>query len=756
MLSVVMKRVLLPLLLFILAASVLFSRSFAVGAPAQAVILQNSIESFHPRLEGSAESGKTIAFIEKQLTDHGIKYISSDFSTFENGYSFSKIISVTLAGSRPDTLILAVPINQPPDARRGSDGSVGIAAALSLAEQFMAEKPELTVRILFLGAEFPRTDPPAPGSATSIPYPLGSKLFLQGHFPEQPEAVLYLNLQEATSSMVIRPGGSQLVAPSWLVSGAMQAATDARMPFSVAQNRILAIRLGRAEESALISPYLSQNIPAVEIAASGAPAESLESWYASFFTFIDSFIQKNAKGFPTDWDHHYLLWNVNGRYLFFSERASLLLLLISIALTLIYAVVNQRRLKRYVRTVLRNAWNLPILLALTFGFLFAATLLLQLFLRGRDSPELWLHSPTLFFSWKLALTLFLSTLTFRLIRRLPISRNGSFYSAAAIFFLFVDVLIAAFINLAFMFYFLFAFAVAFLFSVTRLRWMKFLFLIIAPLFLVKAAWDSLSIPEPLIAQALLLSPVNGNLLLAFVTLPFVLMVIRLDFLFRHPVRGRASFASQVAIVVTALASIVVGILLVTLRPYGPADPQPVTVVERIDTTNKNAKLVFDSPAPLGNLSFQYGARTVTLHNASRHYELALEPPAKFIRTETTHRRFLDREQTVLTVAPTLTPAETMVLYHVSMRLSEKKPMVIYDLNFPFSYSADNREVTVYIGADPPDPLTVDYILPAEHLPSIGLTAEFLGLPEHMSPVTAGYQFHTSTVVNLTVDTSPGK
>jgi len=756
MLSGVMKRVLLPLLLFILAASVLFSRSFSVGAPAQAVILQNSIESFHPRLEGSAESGKTIAFIEKQLTDHGIPYVASDFSTFENGYSFSKIISVTLAGSRPDTLILAVPINQPANATRGKDGSVGLAAALALAEQFSARKPELTVRILFLGAEFPRTDAPDPSGTKSIQYPLGTKLFLQGYFPEHPEAVLYLNLQGATSSIEIRPGGTRLVAPPWLVSGTMQAAAEAGLSFSVAQNRILAIRLGRAEQSALISPYLAQSIPAVEIAASGAPAESLENWYASFFTFIDSFIQKNVGGFPTGWDHHYLLWNVNGRYLFFSERASLLLLLISVALTLIYAVVNQHRLKRYVRTVMRNAWNLPILLALTFGFLFAATLLVQLFLRGRDSPDLWLHSPVLFFSWKLALTLFLSTLTFRLIRRLPISRNGSFYSAAAIFFLFVDVLIAAFINLAFMFYFLFAFALSFLFSVTRLRWMKLLLLVIAPLFLVKAAWDSLSIPEPLIAQALLLSPVNGNLLLAFVTLPFVLMVIRLDFLFRHPVRGKTSFASLVATVVTAVASIVVGILLVTLRPYGAATPQPVTVVERIDTSKKSAKLVLDSPAPLGNLTFRYGARTVTLHDAARHYEITIKSPADLVRTEATHHRFLDREQTVLTVTPTVPPAAAMVLYHVSMQLSEPQPMVIYDLNFPFSYSADNRAVTVYIGADPPDPLRVDYILPAEHLPAISLEARFLGLPERITSVTAGYQFRLSTVVDIFVDNSSGQ
>ncbi len=768
MLSDIMKRFLLPLVLLIVTASTLFSSSFDQGESAKAVTFQKMIESFYPRLEGSAGGKKTFAYIESELASAHIPYTAQNFSLLENAHSFSRILSVVVRGRSPDTLIIAVSVNNAPGTPGKDAGAVNIAAAIALARHYSGDEPPLTLRFLFLGAESP-FEPPATSGVRSVAptpqnsYPLGSRLFLQDYFPESPVAVFYLDFQHAGGGIRILPGGGNVVAPLWLVRGTMDAAEQAAVPFAIAQRRILAFRLGRAERDTPIAPYLAQDIPAIELAnEQGAATEAASDastqrvWYGDFSRFFDTFLRAHADGFSSAWDRHYLLAQIGTRYVFLSERASLLMLLVTVVLTLVYTIFRRHRLRRYIRTVLRNSWNLPLLLLVTFLFLFGATLLVEAFLAGTNFPTLWMHAPLLFFGLKPALTLFLSTLAFRIIRRLPISRNGSFYSAAAIAFLLVDVLIAALINLAFIVYFLFAFLASFLFSVSRYRWLKIVLMFVAPLLLLKAAWDVLTIPELHLVQALLLSPVNGNLLLAFVTLPFLLMVMRVDFLIRHPVRGRASFASLLAMILTGFIAVIIGIRLLTFQPYSTENPQPVTAHESVNANNNTSVLSLDSPAPLGNLRFRFDGRTYTLKKAGRHFTVDVPGQTNFLSIDRSSRRFLDREQMRLVVSAKGSDKTPLRLYRVSVSLSSLRPIIVYDLNYPFTYSADNRRVTVHIGVNPPDPLNIDYTIPSGDTPIESIDASFLNLPSQCIPLSPGYRFQESTDVHTIVDVKSGQ
>lgn len=760
-----MKKAIISLVLLIVTASVLFSRSYKDPDPAQAEAYQKAIEAFYPRLEASEGGRATIKFIEDRLKADGIDYVEQSFAGLETDHSFSRIISVTIPGALPDTVILAIPLNHDLYAEKGAAGAAGIAAGMELAESFSTGKPPLTVRILFLGAEVPllpdQTDLQPGGTGD---YPLGSKLFLQGYFPESAVAVIYLALDRVGGDIAIRPGGKDLIAPSWLLKGIIEAAQEAGLGFRLASNRLLSYRLGHSEQWSPITPYLAQSIPAVLVTNADAapPAEAQgpaavrlsepdsSLWYARLFTLVDRFLQDQRNGLSTDWDHHYLLLDLRDTYLFFGEHAALIMLMIVVGLALAYGVASRKRMRRYARTVARNFWNLPILLGIMFLFLLASTLLLQGFLVIRDFPSLWTHYPILFFAWKIALSLFLSTLAFRLLRRLPISRNGSFYSAAALFFLFLDVVIAAVINLSFVTYFLFGFVFCFLFTVTRIRWLKLILLVAGPILLLKAAWDALSVPELQLVQGMLLSAVRGNLLLAFVTLPFLLMVIRMDFLVRHPVRGRTSFATLLAMLVTGAGTLVLAGFLLFLHPFNRANPQPVTVIQHIDNGAGTDRLSLSSAAPLDDLSFTYGKQSFSLRDAGRRASVTLPSGPELIRVGRSLHAFLGREQTSLTVAHGPASPAGMRLYRILVNLSSSEPLVMYDANYPFTYTAANREADLHIGVDPPTPLRVDYTLPAGKSPAATVTAGFLNVPESCLPRSPAYRFLLRTEVTVNV------
>jgi hypothetical protein len=236
-------------------------------------------------------------------------------------------------------------------------------------------------------------------------------------------------------------------------------------------------------------------------------------------------------------------------------------------------------------------------------------------------------------------------------------------------------------------------------------------LALSPFFLVRVAVQVLTLPELGLTSALLLST-RGDLLLAFMTLPFLLMLIRLDFLIRHPVKGHRSFALGIASLISGV--VVAGLLVFVLvsRPYSEDSPQPILATEIVDYPQLSRTLTLSSPAPLGDLSVEFAGEELTAETGAREWvaESRRLPDVLSVRLST--EEFLDRDRATLTInAPQ--PIDS-----IELSFSSDTPLEIYDVSFPFTLAPDRLSARIHIGRRPDLPLVVEYTLARGTAPRI--------------------------------------
>ena len=207
-------------------------------------------------------------------------------------------------------------------------------------------------------------------------------------------------------------------------------------------------------------------------------------------------LQEPRAGIPEDWDRHYLLFQEGDFSLIITERAYIAILIITLSGMLLYSLAFRKGMRRYTRTLGRN---LPALLPVTgiaFLFLFAGTLTLDGIQAVRGFPSLWSYVPMQFLVLKACVALFLYSVLYNAARRLPFPRNGTFYSAAALFILLVDIAVVAVFNISFTYYFLWAFIFVFFSALARPRFAKVLLFLPAPFWGVRGLIEVFSMPGP--------------------------------------------------------------------------------------------------------------------------------------------------------------------------------------------------------------------------------------------------------------------
>ena len=183
--------------LFFLAARALFSLELPPSPDGSLAGDLHTIQSFYPRLEGSEGEKRALSFIQSRLASLGAIFTPFDFSDSDFEHSFSSCIRVDVPGRLKDTLIIAVPLDQRPDAEQSRDGAINIALALDLIRRSRGAPPPVSLTVLFLGAEFGDSDA----------YPMGSTLFLRDFQPDYRAAVVYLNLRDVPTRILVRGGG---------------------------------------------------------------------------------------------------------------------------------------------------------------------------------------------------------------------------------------------------------------------------------------------------------------------------------------------------------------------------------------------------------------------------------------------------------------------------------------------------------------------------------------------------------------------
>ncbi len=704
-----MRRV-VPLLLFSLIVA--GPASALTVDPAVAARHAESVRATYPRPEASRGEARLIEYIRSVVERVGLQLTTAGFAGSATGHSFSRIVEIVVPGTGAGTAIIVAPLNHPEDASPDEDRSASVAAALTLLEAVATAAPLSTsFRFLFPGAEY--------GDAPD--YPLGTRRFLETYFAEGPHALLYLEVSRLP--LLVEAGGGGRVTPPWLLDRTLEAAGPLadRVGVTLGLNQLH--RIGLTDAPAPLVAFLQADIPAVQLRCgdAGLQPPSAAAVARDLAQVAAHWARSLSADIPDTWDRHYLSFRAGPGYALVPEQGFLLIVLGVLLATLFYALVFRHKLVRYVRTTIRNGWNLPLLFLLIFGFLTAATQLLELLLSARRFPTIWTWYPGAYFALKVALAFFLFSVAAQFLRYLPLSKRGSFYSASALFVLFVDIVIFSVIDISLSYYFIWAYIWAFVFSVVRARLLKALALLIAPFFLFAVTLNVFRVPELGLAEQLLLSP-RGDLLLSFMILPFLLMLIRLDFMVRHPVRGRRSFALRSASVISGV--FVLGILTFVLvsSPFSTANPQPVTATETVDYPELERRLHLASPAPLGEIRVLFAGEEEEIVAGREHSRTSAVLP-DVLSVRLSYEVFLERDRGRLEIdAP-------LPIYDISVEFTSPDPMIIYDVSYPFDITPDRRSAVISIGRRPPLPLVVDFTLARGVSPAIEIVAESLAHPD---------------------------
>ncbi len=631
---------------------------------------------------------ETLFYVEKQVRLLGLSPESRDFSGLSGAHSFSRIVEVAVPGDHPSTLIVAAPAG--PD-RAGDPGSPVVPpAALALALLAdLREKPPIGLRFLFLGGE----EGP----------PLGSRLFLQDFFPAQPSAVLYIDLRNG-EEMLFQTGARGEVSPAWMVQRLLSAVSSSGLSCRVLGGRNQAFRFGLADTRGPAGEYLRANLPVISVEG-GLPWRG-DSNPGAFRDFFRAFLRESAGGFPEEWDRHYIFFPRPAPGFLLEEPALIGVLLVVLGSSFLYPLFFRKPFLRYLRTFRRNLWNLPIFFFLVAFFLFLGTAAVRGIAALRGTPGLPDLSPFLFFALKISITACASAISFHHLKKLPMAKNGSFYSAAAIFVLFIDVVLFSLFNLSYGPHFVGAYLAAILFSIVKKRAVKFLLVFAAPLGLYTAMHATFSLPEPEVARILIGSPVKGNLLTAFILLPFFLMLLRMDLLIPHRRKGKSGFILKIFTGFFASTALILTAHALLMNPYRK-NPQPLEVREDIDSGKAAHTLSLSSPAPLGDLEFSFGGEFHSVSTRRRTAVFDVGGTSPGLGKSVRKRGFLDRETFTLRLEPPL-PVEEM-----HFRLRSPLSVLVYDSNFPHSPDLSGRQVEFHIGRRPPVPLDIVLTLPAE-------------------------------------------
>jgi hypothetical protein len=442
----------------------------------------------------------------------------------------------------------------------------------------------------------------------------------------------------------------------------------------------------------------------------------------SFPFFFSTLLQEGASGIPEDWDRHYLLFQAGDFSFIITERAYISIFIITLAGILFYSLAFQAGMRKYLGTLVRN---LPALLPITgtaFILLFAGTLALQGVQSIRAFSALWSYAPLEALFLKACVALFLYSALYNVARRLPFPRNGSFYSAAALFILLIDIVVVAAFNISFTYYFLWAFVFVFLSALARRRFAKVLLVIPAPFWGISGLISVFTIPALPICHFLLLSPIWGNLFTAAACLPFILVVMRLGLIF--PGRGimRRRVRQYAFAGALLLGAAVLTTRLMTFSPFSAGNPQPLELTQAIEIGAKD-EVTYDtlsvtSPAPLEAITVIDASGLRRLNAPGTGLTLPLQPPeASPVRITEDSSSFFSQRTVTLKFAMPSNPRAVVAI------LSSSTDYILFDCSFPFVRESPTR-YRILIGAFAPNPLELQLTLPAGEAFTLGVMMEF--------------------------------
>ncbi len=681
-------------LLFFLAASLLQGQSYHTSP------IIDTISNFYPRYENSGGEDALVELIIGFLNDKEVDY--SLLSLEEERYpSESSIIRAVIEGSSPGsgTLFFALPLNHPFQADKENDYSAGIALALQIIRAAAEGSYQKNIEVLFLGGEFP-----PPGLEAEGFVPRGSDAFLDTFYPSEDVMFIYLNLASPAEEFSLIPAGSGKPSPSWLYSEVRSALESAGIPYYLDGPRTRLYRLDLQDETSPIDPYQEAGYPAIEL-RTGKAGNGPDISDSNIRLLLKSIA--GGDPIPSYQDNHYLLLNALDilpamqKSILISERHYITFLLLVFAGALAYPIAAVSRFRKYLKTLIRHIWSLPLLAAFMFSFLFIATLLMRFAGNWNDVENLWEIYPFYFLWFKVAVSALLFILSQRLFNLLPFSRRGSFYSAAALFFTLTDILVVSLFDIDITVYLISTFILVFLFTIVRNRILKLFFFLLSIVPVVLGLYGIFNLPAYRAVHFILLSPVAGNLVVAIHLLPFLLMLIRLRYLFHHPSR-KVTMAVTIGLELILLAgSLFFGFRLINADPFSGERRQPLHVRQVLSGESREMEVFLSSPADTEQLE----AFTFPVEQQPMNISLSSEP-------------FLERKSYLLSIEG------EGIISTLEITIKSKAPFNVLDASRQWTMTADRRSTSFAIEHFPTFPFKLEFTLPMELTGTVDIRARY--------------------------------
>ena len=631
-------------------------------------------------------------------------------------------VEAVVPGALPDSLLIAVPLAPPPPAPGGDSiaawrrlveptvSGIAPAVALGFARSLAGapRPPPITVRFLFLGAEH---------GAAEQGYPVGSRRFLQEFQVAAPAAVLYLDLRGIPSHLVPYAGGAGIASPPWLHARVVTALQAAGSPLRLTRaNTIHLVRLGLTPRS-LLAPFHQAGVPGLQLAGQYRPIDDAESllWPGRMQEFLGLLLASFSDGMPDDWGRHYLLFNRPRSPLIVTESDYMLALILVLGLAITYLFAVSSRLRFFLAPLWRDLWRIPLLAAVTFAAFSAGTAAVGLLPVLRGTPTLWHEAPFLFVMLKVAVAL-LTAAVLRYVaaarwlpqpRRQPVAR---FYWGAAVVLLFALGAGAAAFNIALAFPLVWALMCALLATTSANPWIRLLWILPAPLWIVAPARGLLTLPAlPFVELVLFASP-GVDLLATAAVLPFWLLARAAAAGLRRRGRMRPGHGRRAALHAwTAILAVLIfagSAQALTMNLYGDGGLPPLAATASIDLDTGRSNLHLSSPGPIGAVTVSMAGEERTVVTREQVFTVPMATATglmSFSERSETHR---DRHSVTFDLAPLGQPRELL------LTLESDDAFALLGASHPY-WKLDQGRYCLLVGLGPPNPLAVQLTVPRD-------------------------------------------
>jgi hypothetical protein len=194
-------------------------------------------------------------------------------------------------------------------------------------------------------------------------------------------------------------------------------------------------------------------------------------------------------------------------------------------------------------------------------------------------------------------------------------------------------------------------------------------------------------------------------------MPQILLLTSLHFSRYYYHKERRSYTAWAVFVLVPAFLIFITLRIVLLDPFSGQDKQLVNIRDQMDYSRNTRTIYLSSPNPLGNINLTYNNKSLNLNNLGNELTIQEQLDTSYLSYSGELNTFLDRKRLQLTIEPRGNPNSLEILLYTT-----EGNITVYDCNFPYFPSSDNKQVPIGIGKNPVFPLNIDLTLTADSKP----------------------------------------